>query len=293
MSEQATTTVQLKPKDYKGELPPVWCPGCGDFGVLAATQRALAERQIPQKDLVFVSGIGCSSRFPHFMKSYGFHSVHGRALPVAMGMALADPERHIIAVGGDGDGMAIGAGHFLHTARRNPHMTYVMMDNEIYGLTKGQASPTSEQGLKTKTTPFAAADRSADRPLNPLALAILSGATFVARAYSGNIKQMVELIGQAFDHDGYAFVQCISPCVTFHDIYEKARNAQNSLDATHDTSNQAAAIAAAIKDPFTTGLFYKEDRQTLQEAVAAQKAEAAANADSGLNAIANKILATA
>ncbi len=284
------TVQQLKPKDYKGELPPVWCPGCGDFGVLAATQRALAERQIPQKDIAFISGIGCSSRFPHFMKSYGFHSCHGRALPVATGVKLANPDLQVIAVGGDGDGMAIGAGHFLHAARRNPDITYLMMDNEIYGLTKGQASPTSELGLKTKTTPFATNKASADEPLNPLALAILGGATFVARAYSGSIKEMVDLIGRAIDHKGYAFIQCISPCVTFHDIYEKARAEQKSLDEGFDVTDKAAAIAAALADPFTTGVFYETHRQTMEEAVAAQKESAEKKKDSGLAAVATQIL---
>ncbi len=287
-------TEQLKAKDYKGTLPPVWCPGCGDFAVLNAMQKAVAERQIPQEDLVFVSGIGCSSRFPHFMNAYGFHAVHGRALPVAVGLKLAvGDDKTVIAVGGDGDGMAIGAGHFLHTARRNPNLTYVMMDNEIYGLTKGQASPTSELGLKTKSTPFATGEASADQPLNPLALAIVSGATFVARAYSGKIKELVELIGKAIDHEGYSFVQAISPCVTFHDIYEKTRAEQRQLEPTHDPSDKTAAIIAAMGDPFVTGIFYEEKRETLDHALEKQRANAAGKADTGLAAVATQILATA
>ena len=213
----------LTAKDYKGTLPPVWCPGCGDFAVLNAMQKALAELGIPPHELVFVSGIGCSSRFPHFMNAYGFHAVHGRSLPVAVGLKLAMPDKTVIAVGGDGDGMAIGAGHFVHTARRNPKIAYVMMDNEIYGLTKGQASPTSELGLKTKSTPFADNLKSADQPINPLALAMISGATWVARGYSGKVKELTDLIKAAINHDGYAFLQVISPCVTFHDIYEAAK----------------------------------------------------------------------
>ena len=288
MSEQ----VQLTAKDYKGRLPPVWCPGCGDFGVLAAMQRALAERQIAPENTVFISGIGCSSRFPHFMNAYGFHSCHGRALPVATGAQLAAKEGvKVLAVGGDGDGMAIGAGHFLHAARRNPDLTYVMMDNEIYGLTKGQISPTSELGLKSKSTPYMSGESSSDMPLNPLALAIVSGATFVARGYSGKMKELVELIGQAIDHEGYAFVQVISPCVTFHDIYEKARAEQRSLEPGHDTGDMQASLIASLGDPFVTGVFYENHRQTLGGALARQKDAAKPNLDKGLAATARGLIA--
>lgn len=292
MSE--TAPVELKAKDYKGALPPVWCPGCGDFAVLSAVQKALAARQIAPENVVFVSGIGCSSRFPHFMRAYGLHSVHGRALPIGVGMKLvADPKTHVIVVGGDGDGMAIGGGHFLHAARRNPNITYIMMDNEVYGLTKGQASPTSERGLKTKTTPYADVDKSADQPLNPLALAILAGGTHISRAYSGAIKELVEIIGNAIDHNGYSFVQAISPCVTFNDIYEKARAEQKSLAPEHDPSDKAAAIVSAMGEPFVTGLFFEEDRQTLDEALDLQLNLASKKADTGLAAIAAGILAEA
>jgi 2-oxoglutarate/2-oxoacid ferredoxin oxidoreductase subunit beta len=284
---------KLTPKDYKGDLPPVWCPGCGDFGVLAATQRALAERQIAPEDLAFVSGIGCSSRFPHFIKAYGFHSVHGRALPVAIGLKLADPKRQVVVVGGDGDGMAIGAGHFVHAARRNPNITYIMMDNEIYGLTKGQASPTSELGLRTKSTPYTDSNVSSDSPLNPLSLALVGGATWVGRGYSGKIKELTELIGKALDHEGYSFLQVISPCVTFHDIYERARAESKELEPTHDPSDRAAAIAAAMKAPWTTGLFYEEKRRTLEDSMLGINESVKPRADTGLAAIAQQILASA
>jgi 2-oxoglutarate/2-oxoacid ferredoxin oxidoreductase subunit beta len=284
---------ELTAKDYKGTLPPVWCPGCGDFAVLAAMQKALADLKVPPHDLVFVSGIGCSSRFPHFMNAYGFHAVHGRSLPVAVGLKLSMPEKTVIAVGGDGDGMAIGAGHFVHTARRNPKILYVMMDNEIYGLTKGQVSPTSELGLKTKSTPFAGAGKSADQPLNPLALAIISGATFVARAYSGKVKELTDLIKRGIEHDGYAFIQAVSPCVTFHDIYEAAKANQRQLAPTHDASDKFAALNAAMTDHWVTGVFYEEKRQTLGDAIENQKAEAAARRETGLAALASRILATA
>ena len=286
-------TLPLVAKDYKGTLPPVWCPGCGDFAVLAAMQKALADLQLPPHEVTFVSGIGCSSRFPHFMNAYGFHAVHGRSLPVAVGLKLAMPQKIVIAVGGDGDGMAIGAGHFVHTARRNPKLLYVMMDNEIYGLTKGQVSPTSELGLKTKSTPFAASERSADQPINPLALAIISGATFVARAYSGKVKEMTDLIKKAIRHDGYAFVQVISPCVTFHDIYEAAKANQRNLETTHDVTDKFAAMKAAMTDHWATGLFYEERRETIVGAVQKQKDSAAGRKDSGLSKLAMQVMATA
>jgi 2-oxoglutarate ferredoxin oxidoreductase subunit beta len=282
----------LTAKDYKGTLPPVWCPGCGDFAVLAAMQKAMADLGIPPHDLVFVSGIGCSSRFPHFMNAYGFHAVHGRSLPVAVGLKLAMPDKTVIAVGGDGDGMAIGAGHFVHTARRNPKLLYVMMDNEIYGLTKGQASPTSELGLKTKSTPFAEKARSADQPINPLALAIISGATWVARGYSGKVKELTDLIKAGLAHDGYAYIQVISPCVTFHDIYEQAKANQRSLAPTHDAKDKFAALSAAMTDPWVTGVFYEESREHLGGAVQKQKEFAAAKKDTGLAGLAQQILAT-
>jgi 2-oxoglutarate ferredoxin oxidoreductase subunit beta len=290
---QLPVSGDLTAKDYKGTLPPVWCPGCGDFAVLNAMQKALADLKLPPHEVVFVSGIGCSSRFPHFMNAYGFHAVHGRSLPVAVGVKLAMPDKTVIAVGGDGDGMAIGAGHFVHTARRNPKLAYVMMDNEIYGLTKGQASPTSEVGLKTKTTPFAAPLKSADQPVNPLALALISGATWVARGYSGKVKELTDLIKQAIQHDGYAFLQVVSPCVTFHDIYEAAKANQRQLEPTHDRHDKFAAMKAAMTDHWVTGVFYEETRQHFHAALDSQKADAAARKGTGLAALAARITATA
>ncbi|MHB8632637.1 MAG: 2-oxoacid:ferredoxin oxidoreductase subunit beta [Thermoplasmatota archaeon] len=283
--------VPLSAKDYKGSLPPVWCPGCGDFAVLNAMQKALAELQLLPENVVFVSGIGCSSRFPHFMNAYGFHAVHGRSLPVAVGLKLGMPDKTVIAVGGDGDGMAIGAGHFVHTARRNPKIAYVMMDNEIYGLTKGQASPTSELGLKTKSTPFAEKAKSADQPLNPLALAIISGATWVGRGFSGKVAELKDLIKAAIQHEGYAFLQVISPCVTFHDLYETAKAGQKPIPTTHDPHDKYQAIALALQEHWATGVFYEEDRETLLDAFAKQRTAAQALPLSGLAATAQQLLA--
>ena len=182
-----------KPNDFKSELKPIWCPGCGDFGVLASLYRSMADLDLDPSQTVIVSGIGCSSRLPHFASTYGIHTLHGRPLPVAMGVKLANPELTVIAVGGDGDGFAIGAGHFPHAARRNVDITYLVMDNEIYGLTKGQASPTSLYEQKAPSTPFG----NPEDPLNPLALAISAGASFVARGASFNTKALTELITQA------------------------------------------------------------------------------------------------
>ncbi len=163
--------VNLTPNDYKSELHPIWCPGCGDFGVLASFYKAVSELHIPQEQLVVVSGIGCSSRFPAFVNAYGLHGTHGRALPLATGVKMAHPELQVVTVGGDGDAFSIGMGHLPHAIRRNVDITYIVMDNEIYGLTKGQASPTSPVGMERKASPYG----TIEKPLNPLMLALASG----------------------------------------------------------------------------------------------------------------------
>src|ERR671934_2247640 len=171
----------LTMSDLKGKVDPDWCPGCGDFGVLAAVQKALVELQIPNHEVVTISGIGCSSNFPGFFHAYGMHTLHGRALAVATGVKMANHELTVIATGGDGDGYGIGGNHFAHTARRNVDLTYLVMNNQIYGLTTGQVSPTSSIGMKTKSTPFG----SVENPINPIPLAMVGGATYIARAFSG------------------------------------------------------------------------------------------------------------
>ncbi|HEX3109722.1 MAG TPA: thiamine pyrophosphate-dependent enzyme, partial [Thermoanaerobaculia bacterium] len=199
------------PQTYKNDLKPVWCPGCGDFGVLNSLYKALADTKCEPHDTVVVSGIGCSSRLPGYVETYGFNSLHGRALPIATGVKLASPGLNVIAVGGDGDGIAIGGNHFLHTARRNTDLTYIMMDNEIYGLTKGQAAPTTPIGDKTKSTIYGNPEAGVD----PCALAISFGASWVARGFSGDIKGTTELMRLAIEHKGFAFLNIISPCVTW------------------------------------------------------------------------------
>ncbi len=202
----------LVPKIYRSANKPTWCPGCGDYGVLEATTRALATLQVEPHRVAVVSGIGCSSRFPIFLNAYGFHSVHGRVLPIATGLKVANPELTVLAVGGDGDGLAIGAGHFPHAARRNPDITYIMMDNSIYGLTKGQISPTSRLQQRSSTTPWG----NVDRPLNPVAMAVAAGASFVARGVSWAVAELADLIRQGIEHRGFAFIHAVSPCPTFN-----------------------------------------------------------------------------
>ncbi|MGC2581150.1 MAG: 2-oxoacid:ferredoxin oxidoreductase subunit beta [Acidobacteriaceae bacterium] len=198
--------------DLTGRVDPDWCPGCGDFGVLAAVQKALVDLQIPQHQIVTVSGIGCSSNFPGFIETYGMHTLHGRSLPVATGVKMANPDLTVLVTGGDGDGFGIGGNHLTHTIRRNVDLTYIVMDNQIYGLTTGQTSPTSRIGMKTKSAPFG----NIEGPIYPLTMALAAGATFVARGFSGEQKHLTDLIKQAIQHKGFSFLDVFSPCVTYN-----------------------------------------------------------------------------
>ena len=206
--------VTMSPKDFATATPSWWCPGCGDYGVLSALKQALAELGKQPKDVAFVSGIGCSGKISGYLHSYAFHGVHGRALPVATAVKLANRDLTVIAAGGDGDGYAIGAGHFVHAVRRNPDVTYIVMDNQTYGLTKGQSSPTSATGYVASVSP----DGNPDSPLNGLALALAAGATFLARGFSAQPKQMVAMIKAAIEHRGFSIVEVMSPCVTYNKI---------------------------------------------------------------------------
>ncbi|MGA7615961.1 MAG: 2-oxoacid:ferredoxin oxidoreductase subunit beta [Thermoanaerobaculia bacterium] len=251
-------TTQFKAGDYKSELKPVWCPGCGDFGVLTALYRSMAELQLDPWNTVVVSGIGCSSRLPGYVDTYGVNSLHGRALPIATGVKVARPETNVIAVGGDGDGMAIGGNHFLHTARRNLDITYILMDNEIYGLTKGQAAPTTPTGDRTKSTIYGNPEPAVD----PCELAISFGATWVGRAFSGDVKSMVTLLSAAMRHTGFAFLNVQSPCVTWRgdDQFKTLKAKLRYLPEDHDPKNRTAALAyTREKDVMTVGLLYESD----------------------------------
>lgn len=248
--------------DYKTDLKPVWCPGCGDFGVLNALQKALAELQLAPADTVLVSGIGCSSRLPGYVATYGFNAVHGRALPIAMGAKVARPELNVIAVGGDGDGLAIGGNHFLHSARRNLDLAYLLMDNEIYGLTKGQAAPTTPLGDKTKSTLYG----NPETPIDPCELAISFGATWVGRGFSGDVKGLVELMKRAIRHHGFAFLNIVSPCVTWRgdDQFKEIRGKLRAVPADHDRSDRSAALRyTRERDVVTVGLLVELTRPSL------------------------------
>jgi 2-oxoglutarate ferredoxin oxidoreductase subunit beta len=257
----STAPSKPKPNDYKSGLKPIWCPGCGDFGVLASLYRAFAELELDPAKTVVVSGIGCSSRLPGFVSTYGIHTLHGRPLPVAMGVKLANPDLTVIAVGGDGDGFAIGAGHFPHAARRNVDITYLVMDNEIYGLTKGQVSPTSLSEQKGPSTPAG----NLETPINTLAFAVACGASFVARGASFNTKALTELIVQGVEHKGFAFIDALSPCVMFNNHQEEWKEQVTDLDPGHDVADRVRAFDLALRGGFSLGIIYKELRPTLDE----------------------------
>jgi 2-oxoglutarate ferredoxin oxidoreductase subunit beta len=261
----STTPATHKPADYKSDLKPIWCPGCGDYGVLASLYRAFAELDLDPTTTVVVSGIGCSSRLPGFVTTYGVHTLHGRPLPVAMGVKLANPELTVIAVGGDGDGFAIGAGHFPHAARRNIDVTYIVMDNEIYGLTKGQVSPTSLTEQKAPSTPWG----NLETPLNTLGFAVASNASFVARGASFNTKALTELMVQAIEHKGFSFIDAMSPCVMFNNTQESWKELVTDVDPDHNPADRVAAFDLALRGGFKLGILYRELRPTLNEKYAA------------------------
>jgi 2-oxoglutarate ferredoxin oxidoreductase subunit beta len=248
--------------DYKSDLKPVWCPGCGDFGVLNSVYRALADLRCEPHETVVVSGIGCSSRLPGYVETYGLNSLHGRALPIATGVKLAAPNLTVLAVGGDGDGIAIGGNHFLHAARRNVDIAYFMMDNEIYGLTKGQAAPTTPTGDRTKSTIYG----NPEVPVDPCALAISFGATWVGRGFSGDVKGTTELMKLAIRHHGFAFLNLLSPCVTFRgdDQFKQLRAKLRAIPADHDRADRNAALRfTSESEHLTVGVLYETQRPTL------------------------------
>lgn len=258
----------LTSNDYKSDVHPIWCPGCGDFGVLASFYKAIAELHIPPEQLVVVSGIGCSGRFPAFVNAYGLHGTHGRALPLATGVKMARPELHVVAAGGDGDAFSIGMGHVPHAIRRNVDITYIVMDNEIYGLTKGQASPTSPTGMERKASPYG----TVETPINPLLLALACGATWVARGFSSKPKELTELIKQAMQHKGFSLLQVLSPCVTFYDTYDHFKNVTKPLPADHSPADRASAMKYAMDEQnLYLGLYYQERRPTYDEGYAAKR----------------------
>jgi 2-oxoglutarate ferredoxin oxidoreductase subunit beta len=269
-------------KDFKSDLKPIWCPGCGDFGVLQAMYRALAAIGRPPHEIAFISGIGCSSRIPGYTTAYGFNSVHGRALPIAQGIKLARPDLLVLAAGGDGDGFSIGGGHVPHAIRRNADITYIVMDNQIYGLTKGQLSPTSPKGRKTVTSGYG----SLESPVNPLLYVLAYGAPFVAQGTPADMAGLAAVIEEAIRYPGFSFVNVQSPCVTYgeEDQQVKAQKAKMKTLASlgHDPTNLLAALdlARAYGTELYTGVFYKnpEPPQTLDALVRERQNDLVLNA---------------
>ena len=249
----------LTAKDFKSDLKPIWCPGCGDFGVLQAVYRALAAIGRPAHEIAFVSGIGCSSRIPGYTTAYGFNTVHGRALPIAQGIKLANPDLLVIAAGGDGDGFSIGGGHVPHAIRRNTDLTYIVMDNQIYGLTKGQLSPTSPRGRKTVTSGYG----SMEQPVNPLLYVLAYGAPFVAQATPSDMPGLTAILEQAIRYPGFAFVNVQSPCVTFGEEEQQAKFHKAKMKPLrtlgHDPKDLlgAMSLARAYGTELHTGVFYQ------------------------------------
>ncbi len=243
---------------------PTWCPGCGDFSVLALYYKLIEKRKVWHEKICTIAGIGCSSRFPYFVQAHGAHFIHGRALCFASGVSLSRPDLHVFVFGGDGDAFSIGGNHFNHTARKNMKMTYVVMDNHVYGLTKKQTSPTSPIGFKSKTDVWG----STDRPINPAKQAIAAGATFVARSTATNIPHLLKTMEAAMDHDGFSFIQCLSECIEFYpgafdNSNPRKGGAFAEVPADHDVTDEYAAYKLA--DAATPGVFgtlYKVNRPT-------------------------------
>jgi 2-oxoglutarate ferredoxin oxidoreductase subunit beta len=256
-----TTTIEVyQAKDYKSELKPIWCPGCGDFGVVQAIYRALASVGRPPHEIAFVSGIGCSSRIPGYTTAYGFNSVHGRALPIAQGIKMANPNLLVLVAGGDGDGFSIGGGHVAHAIRRNLDMTYIIMDNQIYGLTKGQLSPTSPKGLKTASSTYG----SMEDPVNPLLYVLGYGCRFVAQGTPADMAGLAKVIEEGIRFPGFAFINVLSPCVTYGQADQQLKTQKarmESLEAMgHDPADRLRAMGLAQEygAKLHTGVFYRD-----------------------------------
>jgi 2-oxoglutarate/2-oxoacid ferredoxin oxidoreductase subunit beta len=265
---------KLTKKDLTADHP-TWCPGCGDFAVLAAFYKMLERHQLPHEKIVTLAGIGCSSRFPYFVNTHGGHFIHGRAVPLASGVSLSRPDLHVFLFGGDGDAFSIGGNHLEHGARKNINLTYVIMDNFVYGLTKKQTSPTSPIGFKSKTDPTGAIDQ----PVNPIKKLLTAGASFIARTHATQINHMIQTMERAMNHDGFSVVECLSECVEFYPgafdagnprkggefklIEEKKWDNTPEDEQRHDVTDELAAYKlAGLPFPGLFGVFYESDRPT-------------------------------
>jgi 2-oxoglutarate/2-oxoacid ferredoxin oxidoreductase subunit beta len=274
-------------KDYKSDLHNDWCPGCGDFGILTGIQMALQQLQIEPDKLAVYSGIGCSGKTPHYINGYGFHTLHGRVLTVATGGRLANTDLTVLALGGDGDGYGIGAGYFVGAGRRNADFAYIVHNNNVYGLTKGQASPTLSKGKKTKSMP----EQAIQDGINPVAMAVASGYTFIARGYALEPKYLASIIVKAIQHRGSALVDVLQTCPTYNDLYTKEwyegadlpekrsrlykledkgydGKVQDATDAQEIVTKKAAAVARSYEtDPIPIGIYYQVELPTYEDAV--------------------------
>ena len=296
MSKQSEVLEQERPKLTKKALladTPTWCRGCGDFSILAQYLKLSAERQVPHEKIVSVSGIGCSGRFPYFVNAHGAHFLHGRALPFAVGLSLSRPDLHVFVFGGDGDAFSIGGNHLDHTARKNIEMTYVIMDNFVYGLTKKQTSPTSPLGFKSKTDPTG----SIDEPINPMVKLISAGATFIARTVSSSTDHVLEMMSRAMDHKGFSVIECLSECTEFNRgsfdpaiphrggefklIEEKKFDGTPEDALRHDITDKLAAYKLAMEPfPGYFGVFYQVQKPSKNDKEANLIAQARANDNS-------------
>jgi len=256
MTTAATACAPLTAQSYKSSYKPIWCPGCGDYAVLSSVTKAFAKLAIPPHEIVVVSGIGCSSRIPAYTNCYGFHGVHGRALAAGTGLKVARPELTVLVAGGDGDGYSIGGNHFLHACRRNVDLTYVVMDNHVYGMTKGQPSPTTEPDWDSKLAPGG----TGLRVFHPLVIALASGANFVARAFSGDPNGTADIIAQAIRHPGFSFVEILSPCVTFRPEQRDWKDQVHAAPVAPTDDPARAARRLMTDDGFNIGVLYVGDR---------------------------------
>ncbi|MBM7644420.1 2-oxoglutarate ferredoxin oxidoreductase subunit beta [Scopulibacillus daqui] len=256
-------------KDFRNKVRPNWCPGCGDFSVQASIQRAAANLGLTPDSLAIISGIGCSGRISGYINSYGFHGIHGRALPIAQGVKMGNRDLTVIAAGGDGDGFAIGMGHTIHAIRRNIDITYIVMDNQIYGLTKGQTSPRSDMGFKTKSTPAG----SVESPLSIMEMALTAGATFVAQGFSSDLKDLTSLIEQGIQHQGFSLINVFSPCVTYNKVNTYDWFKEHLIDLNdiedYDPHNRVAAMQTLMAhNGLVKGLIYQDNEKKSYQDIA-------------------------
>jgi 2-oxoglutarate ferredoxin oxidoreductase subunit beta len=248
--------------EYRSDYNPSWCPGCGDFGVLKSVDMAFRELSLSPERVVVISGIGCNGRFPHGFKTYGFHTLHGRVLPIAQGISIANPRLTVVGIAGDGDAFSIGGGHMPHAARRNPDFVYIVLDNGIYAQTKGQPSPTTPFGFRTKVTPLG----NQDDPIDICQLALAYHVSFLGRGFSGKPNDLSSLISEGIRHKGFALIHVLNPCPTFHDTWKEYPAKVEEIGSDHDpTSYDAAWELLRRSDRIPIGVIFRQEKRTLEE----------------------------